>query len=74
LDRDRLLGWFNQEVVEDLGRLREYHSVVRGLKAERMQLEDVEKDTRALLMMKETEVKIGKKARFILNLRRRVVD
>ncbi|GJX59289.1 hypothetical protein Tco_0290679 [Tanacetum coccineum] len=33
LDRDRLLGWFNQEVVEDLGRLREYHSVARGLKA-----------------------------------------
>ncbi|GJZ50893.1 hypothetical protein Tco_0605408 [Tanacetum coccineum] len=82
LDKDRLLGWFNQEVVEDLGRLREYRSVARGLKVvvrrrrerirrlellrncqdaaatirfwERMQLEDVEKGTRALLMMKET--------------------
>ncbi|GJY15791.1 hypothetical protein Tco_0386213 [Tanacetum coccineum] len=102
LDKDRLLGWFNQEVVEDLGRLRVYRSVARGLKVvvrkrlerirrlqllrncqdaaatirfwERMQLEDVEKGTRALLMMKETEVKIGEKARFILNLRRRVVE
>ncbi|GJV45252.1 1-aminocyclopropane-1-carboxylate oxidase homolog 1-like protein [Tanacetum coccineum] len=102
LDKDHLLGWFNQEVVEDLGRLREYRSVARGLKAvvrrrrerirrlellrncqdvaatirfwERMQLEGVEKGTRALLMMKETEVKIGEKARFILNLRRRVVE
>ncbi|GJV36408.1 hypothetical protein Tco_1408885 [Tanacetum coccineum] len=73
LDKDRLLGWFNQEVVKDLGRLREYRSVARGF-WERMQLEDVEKGTRALLMMKETKLKIGEKARFILNLRRRVVE
>ncbi|GKE30040.1 hypothetical protein Tco_1445424 [Tanacetum coccineum] len=30
LDKDCLLGWFNQEVVEDLGRLREYRSVACG--------------------------------------------
>nr|GEY57752.1 hypothetical protein [Tanacetum cinerariifolium] len=41
---------------------------------ERMQLEDVKKGTRELLMMKEMEVKIGEKARFILNLRRLVVE
>ncbi|GJV05629.1 hypothetical protein Tco_1343285 [Tanacetum coccineum] len=41
---------------------------------ERMQLEDVEKGTRALLMMRETESKIGEKARFILNLRDVVVE
>ncbi|GKG44920.1 hypothetical protein Tco_0494998, partial [Tanacetum coccineum] len=35
---------------------------------ERMQLEDVEKGTHALLMMKETEAKIGEKSRFILFL------
>nr|GEV77561.1 hypothetical protein [Tanacetum cinerariifolium] len=33
LDRGCLLGWFNQKVVEDLGRLKEYRSVARGLKA-----------------------------------------
>ncbi|GKD91634.1 hypothetical protein Tco_1367141, partial [Tanacetum coccineum] len=60
LDKDHLLGWFNQEVVKDLGRLREYRSVARGF-WERMQLEDVEKGTRALLMMKETKLKIGEK-------------
>ncbi|GJY54847.1 hypothetical protein Tco_0446511 [Tanacetum coccineum] len=41
---------------------------------ERMQLEDVEKGTRALLMMRETKSKIGEKARFILNLRDVVVE
>ncbi|GJZ06889.1 hypothetical protein Tco_0540682 [Tanacetum coccineum] len=98
LDKECLLRCFNQEVVEDLGRLREYRSITRGLRVavrrrrhrirqlellrncedaaatirfwERMQLEDVEKGTRALLMMKETEVKIGEKASYILNLRR----
>nr|GEW29590.1 hypothetical protein [Tanacetum cinerariifolium] len=86
------------EVVEDLGRLREYRSIAHGLKVvvrrrrerihqlhllrnshnavatirfwERMQLEDVEKGTRAFFMMKESEVKIGEKANYILNLRR----
>ncbi|GJY86887.1 hypothetical protein Tco_0500913 [Tanacetum coccineum] len=102
LDKERVLRCFNQEVVEDLGRLREYRSIARGLKVvmrrrrehirqlqllrncedvaatirfwERMQLEDVEKGTRALLMMKETEVKIGEKANYILNLRRGGVE
>nr|GEX33331.1 hypothetical protein [Tanacetum cinerariifolium] len=32
LDKERLLGWFNQEVIEDLGRLREYQSIARGLR------------------------------------------
>nr|GEY81434.1 hypothetical protein [Tanacetum cinerariifolium] len=32
LDKERLLYYFNQEVVEDLGRLSEYHSIARGLK------------------------------------------
>ncbi|GJY79069.1 hypothetical protein Tco_0484870 [Tanacetum coccineum] len=36
---------------------------------ERMQLEDVERGTRALLMMEETQAKIHEKARFILNLK-----
>ncbi|GJT38873.1 hypothetical protein Tco_0938738 [Tanacetum coccineum] len=52
LDKDRLLGWFNQE-VDAAATIRFW---------ERMQLEDVEKGTRALLMMKETEVNIGEKA------------
>nr|GEU84164.1 hypothetical protein [Tanacetum cinerariifolium] len=65
LDKERLLRCFNQKVVEDLGRLRFW---------ERMQLEDVEKGTCALLMMKETEVKIGEKANYILNIRRGGVE
>nr|GEY79371.1 hypothetical protein [Tanacetum cinerariifolium] len=32
LDKERLLAWFNQEVVDDLGTLREYHSIARGLR------------------------------------------
>nr|GEW66008.1 keratin, type I cytoskeletal 9-like [Tanacetum cinerariifolium] len=75
VDKDCLLGWFNQEVIEDLGWLREYRSVPRGLKAVvRRRREHVKKGTRELLMMKEMEVKIGEKARFILNLRRLVVE
>nr|GEW80833.1 hypothetical protein [Tanacetum cinerariifolium]GEX35172.1 hypothetical protein [Tanacetum cinerariifolium] len=95
LDKERLLAWFNQEVVDDLGTLREYQSIARGLRVsvrrrrdrirqlallrncqdaaafwERMQLEDVEKGTYALRMMKETQTKIDEKASFILNLRR----
>ncbi|GJW56690.1 hypothetical protein Tco_0103421 [Tanacetum coccineum] len=54
VDMDRLLRNFNQEIREDIARLRFW---------ERMQLEDVEKGTRALLMMRETEAKIGEKAR-----------
>ncbi|GKC85813.1 hypothetical protein Tco_1141530 [Tanacetum coccineum] len=46
VDKERLLGWFNQKVVKDLARL-----------------DNVEKGTRSLLMMKETEDKIGEKAR-----------
>ncbi|GKA28961.1 hypothetical protein Tco_0715206, partial [Tanacetum coccineum] len=68
LDKERLLAWFNQEVVDDLGRnCQDAASTIRFW--ERMQLEDVEKGTRALLMMKETQTKIGEKASFILNLR-----
>ncbi|GKC81415.1 hypothetical protein Tco_1137132 [Tanacetum coccineum] len=103
LNKDHLLGWFNQEFVEDLGRLREYRSVARRLKVvvrrrrericrlellrncqdvavtirfwERMQLEGVEKGTRALLMMKENGIlDSARRLRFILNLRRRVVE
>ncbi|GJY90969.1 hypothetical protein Tco_0506165 [Tanacetum coccineum] len=40
---------------------------------EHMQLEDMEKGTRLLLMMKETQIKIDEKARFILKLRGDVV-
>ncbi|GJT80898.1 hypothetical protein Tco_1055240 [Tanacetum coccineum] len=32
LNKERLLAWFNQEVVDDLGRLREYQSKARGLR------------------------------------------
>nr|GEX29188.1 hypothetical protein [Tanacetum cinerariifolium] len=95
LDKERLLAWCNQEVFDDLGTLREYQSIARGLRVsvrrrrdrirqlallmncqdaaafwERMQLEDVEKGTHALQMMKETQTKIDEKASFILNLRR----
>ncbi|GJX03274.1 hypothetical protein Tco_0189190 [Tanacetum coccineum] len=90
VNRDRLLRNFNQEIREDIARLREYRSIANGLRIvvrrrrqridrlealvnyheaidtirfwERMQLEDVEKGTRALLMMRETEAKIGEKA------------
>ncbi|GJX17038.1 hypothetical protein Tco_0217870 [Tanacetum coccineum] len=69
LDKERLLRCFNQEFVEDLGRnCEDAAATIRFW--ERMQLEDVEKGTRALLMMKETEVKISEKASYILNLRR----
>nr|GEU84165.1 hypothetical protein [Tanacetum cinerariifolium] len=75
LDKERLLRCFNQEVVEDLGRLRNSQDVVATIRFwERMQLEDVDNGTRALLMMKETEVKIGEKANYILNLRRGGVE
>ncbi|GJR60296.1 hypothetical protein Tco_1502458 [Tanacetum coccineum] len=96
IDKDHLLACFNQEVREDLARLRVYRSLANGLRVavrrrrqhitrlealgncedaartvrfwERMQLDDVEKGTRALLMMKETETKIGEKAskRFLM--------
>ncbi|GJW87982.1 hypothetical protein Tco_0163322, partial [Tanacetum coccineum] len=49
VDKDRLLVWFNQEVLED---------VRKGLG-----LEDMKKGTCLLLMMKETRIKIGEKAR-----------
>nr|GEZ56860.1 hypothetical protein [Tanacetum cinerariifolium] len=90
IDKDHLLACFNQEVHEDLARLRVYRSLANGLMVavrrrrhriaglealgncedaartvrfwEQMQLDDVEKGTRALLMMKETEAKIGEKA------------
>ncbi|GJQ90603.1 hypothetical protein Tco_0001742 [Tanacetum coccineum] len=97
VDKDHLLGYFNQEVREDIARLREYMAIASGLRItvrrrrericrlkalgncqdaidtirfwERMQLDDVEKGTRALLMMRESEAKIREKAGFILNLR-----
>nr|GEU71417.1 membrane protein of ER body-like protein [Tanacetum cinerariifolium] len=90
IDKDHLLACFNQEVHEDLARLRVYRSLANGLRVairmrrhritrlealgncedaartvrfwERMQLDNVEKGTRALLVMKETEAKIGEKA------------
>nr|GEU34862.1 hypothetical protein [Tanacetum cinerariifolium] len=70
IDKDHLLACFNHEVHEDLARLRVYRYLANGLRVvEQMQLDDVEKGIHALLMMKETEAKIGEKARFILNLR-----
>ncbi|GKC61956.1 hypothetical protein Tco_1089554 [Tanacetum coccineum] len=96
VNRDRLLRNFNQEIREDIARLREYRSIANGLRIvvrrrrqrvdrlealrncreavdtirfwERMQLEDVEKGTRALLMMRETEAKIGEKARTVIEV------
>ncbi|GJR31638.1 hypothetical protein Tco_1107870 [Tanacetum coccineum] len=90
VNRDRLLRNFNQEIREDIARLREYRSIANGLRivvrrrrqridrlealgncreavdtirfSERMQLEDAEKGTRALLMIRETKAKIGDKA------------
>ncbi|GKF24760.1 hypothetical protein Tco_0077082 [Tanacetum coccineum] len=101
VDKDRLLVWFNQEVLEDVAKVGEYRTLSRGLRdavrkkherigelkalgsceddietvrfLESMQLEDMKKGTRLLLMMKETQIKIGEKARFILNLRGGVV-
>ncbi|GJT40583.1 hypothetical protein Tco_0940448 [Tanacetum coccineum] len=58
--------------LEALGDFSEAADIIRFW--ERMQLKDVEKGTRALLMMRETEDKIREKARFILNLRGVVVD
>nr|GEV25546.1 hypothetical protein [Tanacetum cinerariifolium] len=91
VDKDRLLGYFDQEVREDIARVRVYRAIANGLRItvrrrrecicrlealgncqdaidtirfwERMQLDDVEKGTRALLMMRETESKIREKAR-----------
>ncbi|GKG15156.1 hypothetical protein Tco_0354756, partial [Tanacetum coccineum] len=58
--------------LEALGNCREALDTIRFW--ERMQLEDVEKGTRALHMIRETQAKIGEKARFILNLRGVVVE
>ncbi|GJW84712.1 hypothetical protein Tco_0157857 [Tanacetum coccineum] len=58
--------------LEVLGNCQNVVAIVRFW--ERMQLDNVEKGTRSLLMMKETEAKIGEKARFILNLRGDMVD
>ncbi|GJZ41363.1 hypothetical protein Tco_0588249 [Tanacetum coccineum] len=91
VDKDRLLRYFNQEVHEDIARLREYRAIASGLRItvrrrrerirrlealgncqdainvvsfwEQMQFEDVEKGTRALLIMREMEAKIREKAR-----------
>ncbi|GJR79395.1 hypothetical protein Tco_0150180 [Tanacetum coccineum] len=102
VDKDRLLVLFNQEVSEDVARVREYKAKACRLKVairrreeyigelkalgdcedvvetvrfmEQIQLYDVEKYTRSLLMMKEIEVKMRENARFILKLRGDVVD
>ncbi|GJV94690.1 hypothetical protein Tco_1546267 [Tanacetum coccineum] len=61
--------------IDRLEALRNCHEAVDTIRFwERMQLEDMEKGTRALHMMRETEAKIGEKARFILNLKGVVVD
>nr|GEW94348.1 zinc finger, CCHC-type [Tanacetum cinerariifolium] len=62
------------EVVSNGGMVdyREAANIIRFW--EQMQLEDVEKGTRALLMMREMEAKICEKVRFILNLEGVVVD
>ncbi|GKA08746.1 hypothetical protein Tco_0688077 [Tanacetum coccineum] len=77
LDKDCLLAVVRRrrERIRRLELLRNCQDAAATIRFwERMQLEDVEKGTRALLMMKETEVKIGEKARFILNLRRHIVE
>ncbi|GJT51876.1 hypothetical protein Tco_0978033 [Tanacetum coccineum] len=60
VDKDHLLRYFNQEVREDIARFWE-----------RMQLEDVEKGTRTLLMMRETEsisyASVGPNGKLIYN-------
>ncbi|GKC05711.1 hypothetical protein Tco_0997321 [Tanacetum coccineum] len=60
VDKDRLLGYFIQEFRKDIARVREYRAIASGL---RITLDDVEKVTRALLMMREMEAKIREKAR-----------
>nr|GFD31663.1 hypothetical protein [Tanacetum cinerariifolium] len=72
VDRDRLMRRHRIDRLEAVGDSREAADIIRFW--ERMQLEDVEKGTRALLTMRETEAKIREKARFILNLRGVVMD
>ncbi|GJV62595.1 hypothetical protein Tco_1473423 [Tanacetum coccineum] len=40
----------------------------------RMQLDDMEKDARLLLMARETRIKVDEKTSFIMRMRNRVVD
>ncbi|GJV66824.1 hypothetical protein Tco_1482333 [Tanacetum coccineum] len=89
--KDRLLCLFNQEVGEDVARVREYRGVAYVLKIamrrreecigelkalgdcegvaetmrfmERMQLDDIDKCNRSLLLMKEMEDKAREKSR-----------
>nr|GEY54149.1 membrane protein of ER body-like protein [Tanacetum cinerariifolium] len=67
IDKDHLLACFNRERITGLEALGNCEDAARTVRFwERMQLDDVEKGTRALLMMKETEAKIGEKARAIV--------
>ncbi|GKC63682.1 hypothetical protein Tco_1096280 [Tanacetum coccineum] len=100
--KDRLLNLFNQEVGEDVARVREYRGVACGLKItmrrreeyigelkalgdcegavetvrfmEGLQVDDMDRYDRSLLLMKEMEVKAREKSRFILKLSGYVVD
>ncbi|GKE94158.1 hypothetical protein Tco_1579013, partial [Tanacetum coccineum] len=64
-----------KEYIEELKSLGDSEDVVESVMfLERMQLNDMEKCTRSLLMMKDTEVKMREKARFFLRLRGDVVE
>nr|GEW73279.1 hypothetical protein [Tanacetum cinerariifolium] len=71
VEKDRLLVLLNQEINEDFTRgLGDSEDAVETVMfMERMQFDDIEKCTRSLSTMKETEVKICKKVMFILKLR-----
>ncbi|GJS29397.1 hypothetical protein Tco_0490017 [Tanacetum coccineum] len=57
------------ERIGELKALGSCEDVIESVRVlERMQLEDMEKGTRLLLMMKETHLKISENARFILKI------
>ncbi|GKD70303.1 hypothetical protein Tco_1324393 [Tanacetum coccineum] len=74
--KDRLLCLFNQEVGEDvaraLGDCEGVAEIVRFM--EQMQLDDMDKCNRSLLLMREMEDKAREKSRFILKLSGYVVN
>ncbi|GJU73230.1 hypothetical protein Tco_1264635 [Tanacetum coccineum] len=74
--KDRLLDLFNQEVGEDVARVREYRGVACGLKIAMWRREEYIGELKALGGCEgaEMEVKAREKSKFILKLSRYVVD
>ncbi|GKA43722.1 hypothetical protein Tco_0736446 [Tanacetum coccineum] len=63
--KDQLIVMFQREVAKDAGKVREFRR--------RMQLHDMEKASRLLLMARETQLKAHEKTSFIVKMEGRVL-